>query len=196
MKDDEEDDEDATSSSGSLSSSISDSASESDTDSNPDSAPEEQTSKRKAPDRIPQPSRIDPSKTTHTINPAPQDSNLRAQNLYAQNLCRNMLKLGRCQFGARCRFSHDIPEELMRRRRQGQRSSSSRNTRGRAQGREAMTTTRGRRKGLYQVLVEKEMEEERRAVLGVIVQMGESGLLGDDEPGITVTSPTLAEKEP
>ena len=38
-----------------------------------------------------------------------------------------------------------------------------------------------RRKGLWQVMVEKEQEEERKQVLRAIIFMGERGMLGEDE---------------
>jgi hypothetical protein len=38
-----------------------------------------------------------------------------------------------------------------------------------------------KRKGLWQVMVEKEKEEERRKVLEAIMSLGEKGLL--DDPG-------------
>ena len=42
-------------------------------------------------------------------------------------------------------------------------------------------TTKERRKGLWQVMVEKEQEEERKQVLRAIIFMGEKGMLGEDE---------------
>lgn len=41
-------------------------------------------------------------------------------------------------------------------------------------------TKRERRKGLWQVMVEKEQEEERKQLLRAIIFMGERGMLGED----------------
>jgi hypothetical protein len=43
-----------------------------------------------------------------------------------------------------------------------------------------------RRKGLWQVMVEKEQEDERKKLLGAIITLGERGLL--DEPSSTLDS--------
>ncbi len=150
--------DEATSSSGSSSPSESEIDSPSDSDSDSDSAPEEITSKRTAPDRVPPPPRIDPSKSTHSLD----DS----KPARTRNLCRNLLRTGRCQFGHRCRYSHELSEE---RKVQDQ---------GQKQGHDKRTAkTKTGRKGLYQVMVEKEVEEEGRAVLRVIMAMGEKGML-------------------
>jgi Nuclear fragile X mental retardation-interacting protein 1 (NUFIP1)/Zinc finger C-x8-C-x5-C-x3-H type (and similar) len=189
------DDDDATNSSGSLSSSIPDSALDSNSDS--DSAPNEFTCKRTGPDRVPPPPRIDPSKAAHIASSAQQDNTVRQRHM-----CRNMLRTGRCHFGDRCRYSHGLPDELS----QGARTGQGGRSRGRGEGRgrgedrnrngtAATTGTMQRRKGLYQLLVEKEVEEERRAVLGVIIAMGKRGLLGESSSTLTPT-PTAASTAP
>jgi hypothetical protein len=43
--------------------------------------------------------------------------------------------------------------------------------------------TRSARKGLYQVMVEKEVEAEKRAVVAVILEMGKKGVLDQPETG-------------
>lgn len=73
-------------------------------------------------------------------------------------LCVNYTRTGRCKFGKRCRFRHDKA----------------------ALAQESGAGTGGRRKGLYQVLVEKELEMERRRALRVIIALGDAGIL--DEP--------------
>ncbi len=178
-----DDDDDATSSSGSLSSSNSPFPSDPDLDSDPDHAPEELTSKRTAPDRVPPPPRIDPSKAVHSTNSTQQTS-----TPHLSRPCRNMLKTGRCQFGKRCRYSHDRPEDTIMTETQNLRDrhgGSSRETGGQDRSeREQKTKTKmqiaARRKGLYQLLVEKEIEEERGVALSVIVAMGKRGLLGGE----------------
>lgn len=162
---DAEEDE-ATSSSGSDTPSHSQTDSAADSDSNADASPEELTSKRTAPERVPPPPRIDPSK-----HPPSQSSEDKAR---PRTLCRNMLRGGRCQFGHRCRYSHDISGK----RDQGMRDGDGRGQKGgtRGQGQEGRKGRTGR-KGLYQVMVEKEVDEERRAVVEVIMAMGERGML-------------------
>ena len=63
-----------------------------------------------------------------------------------QNLCQRLLKTGHCRFGDRCRDSHTIPGGSNPRRRQK---------------REKIGTLPGPRKGLWQVMVDKELEQER-----------------------------------
>jgi Nuclear fragile X mental retardation-interacting protein 1 (NUFIP1)/CCCH-type zinc finger len=167
--------DDTTSSSGSSSYSSSPSSSDPDPNSDSDVAPEELTSKRTAPDRIAPPPRIDPCKpsSSHTLDDT---------NRPARNLCRNIIRTGRCPFGTRCRYSHDLPEG--RSQHGSRRATEDRGKRKeRSNGKtETGTGTKTVRKGLYQVLVEKEVEDERRAVLTVIMDMGERGLL--DEPEV------------
>ncbi|KAF7503419.1 hypothetical protein GJ744_003749 [Endocarpon pusillum] len=171
---DSSEDDDATSSSGSDSdldpnhypASAIDSISEPESDS--DSAPEELTSKRTAPDRIPPPTRINTS--SRSSNAAPDEKK------QPRNACRNMIRLGRCQFGSRCRYSHDLGG----RRPQGDEQKIGRKAIERTD-REKGSGKTGR-KGLYQILVEKELEEERRAVLEVIMDMGEKGMLEEPRP--------------
>lgn len=75
--------------------------------------------------------------------------------------CRNMMKYGQCRAGKKCRFSHD-PNVVVELTRAGK----------------PQVVGRQRRKGLWEVMVEREREEEARMVLGVIMGMGEGGMLG------------------
>lgn len=129
------------------------SSSDSSSDSDSDAAPEVLTTKRKAPDRVAPPPRV-PASTTST-----------STQLIS---CRNMMKYGRCNAGPKCRFSHDPNQEV----------EVVMQTRSRKR-KEIQVTGRPKRKGLWEVMVEKEKEEEARAVLRVIVEMGEKGMLGD-----------------
>lgn len=85
------------------------------------------------------------------------------------NLCRRLMNTGKCRYGAACQYSHDIPETARQ---------------GRAEKRkpEAMSTKKERRKGLWQVMVDKELEEERKHVLKAIIFMGEKGMLDGQKP--------------
>lgn len=74
-------------------------------------------------------------------------------------LCNNFAKTGRCKFGRRCHYKHEKPDKKA------------------LQAKESGTGNR--RKGLYQVMVEKEQEEERKRALKVIIALGDSGLLND-----------------
>ena len=169
------DEDDATSSSGSSSSSISNSVSQSELDS--DSPPEALTSKRNAPDRVPPPPRTDAtSKSARTMDDIKP----------TRNPCRNILRTGRCQFGNRCQYSHDISEQGKDFRKGGGEGrvgdgDGGRDrfgkTHGKSRGNEKSGGKTGR-KGLYQIMVEKEVEEERRAVMEVILSMGKRGMLG------------------
>ena len=72
-------------------------------------------------------------------------------------LCTNFAKHGRCKYGKKCHFRHDKPDR--------------RNA--------AQTAPGSRRKGLYQLMVEKEQEEEQRRAVKVIISLGNAGLLDD-----------------
>ena len=138
------------------SSSISESESES------DSVPEQSTSKRLHPTRVPPPPRRPPINTQH--------------------LCRSMLATGHCKRGAGCQYSHDLPDTLPSLdERKGKLKEKRKVRLGKVK---AMGVTiapvKERRKGLWQVMVEKEQEEERKQVLRAIVFMGENGMLGEE----------------
>lgn len=77
-------------------------------------------------------------------------------------LCTNYTRTGRCKFGRRCHFRHEKPTT---RQAAGQ------------------TKEGARRKGLYQVMVEKEVERERRRAVQVIIGLGEAGWLDQDGDG-------------
>lgn len=76
----------------------------------------------------------------------------------SQRPCTAFWKTGKCRFGARCRYSHE-------------RKESSHATK------EAQTRSKDGRKGLFQVMVEKEQEEEHRRVLSAVIALGKQGLL-------------------
>jgi len=143
---------DSLSDSESTSSSGSSDLSDSDSNSDSDSAPEESSSKAQGPMRVPPPKR-DPL----TTRPS--------------NVCRRLLKTGRCRFGDRCRYSHDLLS----------RQDVSRHSRKPAQVRE-----QSRRKGLWEVMVEKEQEQEREQMLRAIIALGDHGMLGCDDTKSTV----------
>jgi hypothetical protein len=79
-------------------------------------------------------------------------------------VCKNLIKYGRCRFGAKCRFSHERPNNTKTKRGPSTSVTESANA---------------RRKGLWQVLVEKEEEEERKRLLETIITLGERGVLDD-----------------
>lgn len=97
--------------------------------------------------------------------------------------CKNLIRFGRCKFGSHCRFSHEKPKD-------GDDMEKTAND-GRADPRRkktmlSHTSTTSRRKGLFQLMVEKEQEEERQRLLEAIITLGENGIL--DEP--TTTGPS------
>ncbi len=79
--------------------------------------------------------------------------------------CRNMMKFSKCRDGTGCPFSHDIPEKHRQPKRKAEETPAKKN----------------RRKGLWQVMVDKELEEERKQVLRAIMFMGEKGMLDEDK---------------
>ncbi|KIW87730.1 uncharacterized protein Z519_11704 [Cladophialophora bantiana CBS 173.52] len=144
-------DSEATSSSGSSTTSGSDSGTDSAALSNSDSSPEVTSSK--------QVSRAHPS-----FRPGPRTA--RGQ---MPQPCKHFVKYKTCKWGSSCRYSHDLP------RKNGRSDAGARTS----QGENLTTTAAGnvRRKGLWQVLVEKEREESRKRLLGAIITLGEKGLL-------------------
>ena len=76
--------------------------------------------------------------------------------------CQFFARYGTCKYGAKCKYSHDAEQVASR------------------HSQIAATGSKTRRKGLWQVMVEKEQEEERKKVLNVIIALGKQGVL--DEP--------------
>jgi flagellar biosynthesis GTPase FlhF len=153
-------DSDATSSSGSDSDLDSSSESGSGSDSDADSAPEILSTKRAALEH--NLSNAPPKPPTATLQPA------------GPEVCRAFAKYGRCRFGKHCRHSHDVQNA-----RGG--GNSRRNNNQTVDGSGSARTT-GRRKGLWQVMVEQEQEEERKMLLQAIVTLGEHGVLDEPKP--------------
>ena len=69
--------------------------------------------------------------------------------------CKNFLQHGRCKFGRQCHFKHE------------------------KSGKKDESTIGNRRKGLYQIMVEKEQEEERKRALRAIIALGDAGVLDE-----------------
>ncbi|KAK7900697.1 hypothetical protein LTR67_002981 [Exophiala xenobiotica] len=150
-------DSDATSSSGS-STSDSDTEGESTSDgaSDSDSAPEVISTKRAA--------------LEHEISAPPPP---RTSSTPTPQICRAFARYGRCKFGSKCRHLHDTSKL----------PGGKRSKRSMLQRPETSGSGSARRKGLWQVMVEKEQEDERKKLLGAIITLGERGLL--DEPRST-----------
>lgn len=77
-------------------------------------------------------------------------------------VCRALSKYGRCKYGSTCRYSHDLPARRSKR-----------------QLKTEMNSTSSKRRSLWQAMVEKEQEEERKQVLQAIIALGKSGVLED-----------------
>ena len=75
--------------------------------------------------------------------------------------CQFFVKHGNCKYGTKCRYSHDVNQPP-------------------AQGSKVPKNgPKSERKGLWQVMVEKEKEEERKRVLQAIIALGKQGVLDD-----------------
>ncbi|RMD39958.1 hypothetical protein DV735_g5164, partial [Chaetothyriales sp. CBS 134920] len=75
----------------------------------------------------------------------------------------------RCKYGDKCRFSHVRPETEPKRTARAERLAAAR------------ATTGPKRKGLWDVLVDKELEEENKKVLRAIIALGDAGMLDEDK---------------
>ncbi|KAL2419999.1 hypothetical protein ABEF95_001945 [Exophiala dermatitidis] len=91
--------------------------------------------------------------------------------------CRNLIKFGRCKFGSNCRFSHEKQNHNAETEEGTQ--NARRKFKGKNKNPAIAAPTTNRRKGLFQVMVEKEQEEERRRLLEAIITLGEKGMLDD-----------------
>lgn len=65
-------------------------------------------------------------------------------------LCRNFVRYGKCKYRHKCHFKHEHPDTTVR-----------------------------KRKGLYEAMVDKELEEEHRMALRAIISLGDRGILQD-----------------
>ncbi|KAK5467868.1 hypothetical protein LTS15_000841 [Exophiala xenobiotica] len=150
-------DSDATSSSGSSTSDLdTEGESTSDGASDSDSAPEVLSTKRAA--------------LEHEISAPPP----RAFSTSTPQICRAYARYGRCKFGSKCRHLHDTSKL----------PGSKRSKRSMPQRPDTPGSRSAMRKGLWQVMVEKEQEDERKKLLGAIITLGERGLL--DEPSSAI----------
>ncbi|KIV91889.1 hypothetical protein PV10_06380 [Exophiala mesophila] len=119
----------------------------------------------------------DPSLLSHT-NPLSSDADADATKALTRNSrpCKNLVQRGRCHFGSSCRYSHDLD--------QVKRNEEVSRTRGRGgktiKGKSGVATKPERRKGLFQVMVDKEEEERRKNIIDAIFLLREKGML--DEP--------------
>ena len=101
-------------------------------------------------------------------------------------LCSHLLKYKRCKYGSSCHYSHDLSQRARKANPvEEDRKSQRRNNHDDGDRAAAVPKTSAggnvKRKGLWQVMVEKEEEAKRKELLGVIVRLGERGVL--DEPG-------------
>lgn len=153
--DNEDEDEDETSSSGShCDSDLSDDSSGSESYASSSSTLPEQLSTK-----LTQPTRVNPPPNFVVQSKKP---------------CKRFIATGRCPRGDKCRYSHD--PELRNEKQNSKTPGKGYNKEGRASG----IKHKGR-EGLYQILMKKQEEEERRHVLRSILWLGEKGLLGNSE---------------
>lgn len=97
-----------------------------------------------------------PIPTSSKLAPLPVTIPPPAPSAPATQTCRNWLKAGRCKFGKACRWAHP-PQE---------RGSSNDKQK------------EGKRAGLFEKLVEQELEKADRTALGAIKYLGQNGFLG------------------
>ena len=76
--------------------------------------------------------------------------------------CQFFAKHGSCRYGTRCKYAHDSDPAQKK-------------------GSAVASTSNTGRKGLWQVMMEKEREEENKKVLSAIIALGKQGVLDDDE---------------
>ncbi|KAJ4525872.1 hypothetical protein HRR83_001061 [Exophiala dermatitidis] len=107
------------------------------------------------------------------------------KSLASTRPCRNLIKFGRCKFGSNCRFSH---EKQNHNAEAEEGTQNARLKKGKNKNSAITAPTTDRRKGLFQVMVEKEQEEERRRLLEAIITLGEKGMLDDPVAAGTATT--------
>jgi hypothetical protein len=153
--------EDETSSSGSSSTdSDSDSSSpDSESESDSDAAPEVTSTKHPL-------STHGDSLATATVS-APQRAKAKTSRP-----CQHFAKYKTCRYGSNCRYSHDLGQKGRRAAPGGMQEGSKSDG-----GSLSRVSAPVRRKGLWEVMVEKEQEEERKRVLEAIITLGQRGIL-------------------
>ncbi|OCT48946.1 hypothetical protein CLCR_04782 [Cladophialophora carrionii] len=140
-----------------------DTSSDSDSDSNADSAPEVTSTK--------QPHR---TRDSLALSQGPVAQRAKAK---APRLCQHFVKYKTCKYASNCRYSHDLSQK-------GRRAAGGIQDGGKPDGGLSSKVSGSlRRKGLWEVMVEKEQEEERKRVLEAIITLGQRGLLEDPSQG-------------
>ncbi|KAK5045120.1 hypothetical protein LTR84_009453 [Exophiala bonariae] len=123
------------------------------------------------------------TKDPSLANLPPLPSAQRAQTAKKLRPCGNFMRFKRCRYGSGCRYSHDLKGQA------GQEGDgmqgSSKDQKGKKSAAPDARSGTARRKGLYQVMVQKEEEEARRKVVMAILRLGEQGLL--DDPSLAGT---------
>jgi hypothetical protein len=144
----------------------SDSDSPSDTDSETSSASNSDEDDAPEADSTKHPVLALHQQTTPSSEPV-SNSKKRSKSKAPKGPCQYFSLHGRCKYGSKCKFSHVVPHN------HGQTKSS----RPSKNGQEARGTAK--RKGLYQVMVEKEQEEDRKKVLSAIIGLGKRGVFDE-----------------
>jgi hypothetical protein len=95
--------------------------------------------------------------------------------------CGTFMRYKRCRYGSSCRYSHDLNGQSRQESEgtQGQKKGAIAGKEQKGRNSSTADTKQARRKGLYQVMVEKEEEDVRRKVAMTILRLGEQGLLED-----------------
>lgn len=97
--------------------------------------------------------------------------------------CGNFMRFKRCRYGSGCRYSHDLKAQSSQ---DADRTGNPKEPKGRKSA--AIDHKPTRRKGLFQVMVQKEEEEACRKVAMAILRLGEQGLLEDPSPATTTAA--------
>ncbi|EXJ56798.1 hypothetical protein A1O7_07142 [Cladophialophora yegresii CBS 114405] len=133
-----------------------------DSDSDADSAPEVTSTKQQH----------------HTRDTLALASDAQRAKAKAPRLCQHLVKYKTCKYGSNCRYSHDLSQK-------GRRAAAGMQDRAKSGGvLPSKVSEPIRRKGLWEVMVEKEQEEERKRVLEAIIVLGQRGLLDDPSQGV------------
>jgi hypothetical protein len=143
-------------------------SSPSNSDIDEDNAPEAQSTKHPVPS-FPQPQQTPPSS-----DPTSTSNSKAVPKSKQKGPCQYFSLHGRCKYGSKCKFSHTQPSAQAQHGKESSRAKAGTKT-----DSSLKTGITGKRKGLYQVMVDKEREDARKRVLDAIIGLGKRGVLDE-----------------